>query len=146
MSGKKTKRRKRVYGLVAMVLVFCASLAVFASLASNAPQNSPQAQNDQNKAISSSLASLVTAEEALKTAMPIIEQYAVDNNLTVVTVNATLCLSVRDISAVRGNCSQSYPEWLVDADFETVNYIYGYSVLIWADNGEVRSAVPQGYM
>lgn len=96
--------------------------------------------------------------------MPLIEQCAKENNRTIIAVNATFSPSVRDLSGSRGGPSLpevlnenlsvsesqkkllSFPEWEIAARFDGVKgYIYGYSVLVWADNGEIRDAGEQGY-
>jgi hypothetical protein len=185
LDAKLTQGRKRVYGFTAIILVLCISLSVFLSLGFNAKVSiqaqesdaqpealtpnqvtdssagdngvgaSASATNSQNK-------SLITEEEALSIAMPLIEQYAKENNRTVTTVNASFCPSSRDLSGSRGGSSLedlgkenvtwlSFPCWEIDARFEPVKYednheqyyTTGYSVLIWADNGEIRSAGPQ---
>ncbi len=106
--------------------------------------------------------SLITEEEALKIAMPLIEQYANENNRTIITVNASFYPSSRDLSGSRGGSSLedlgkenvtwlSSPCWQIDARFDPVKYeddheqyyTTGYCVLIWADNGEIRSGGPQ---
>jgi hypothetical protein len=115
---------------------------------------------------------LLTEAQARDIAMPLIQKYATDTNRVVKSVNATFYPNSRDISGARsGNPNPfqpvpnpqslpSYPEWQVEAFFEPTNdsyapghkpstaegWIYGYSVLIWADNGQIRDATPQGIM
>ncbi len=97
--------------------------------------------------------SLISEEEALKLAMPYIQSYASENNRTIASVNATFYTQIRDRNGLRGNTSESYPEWWVLADFVRVedwnnpeHWIIGYSVLIWADTAEIYSAHVQGIM
>ncbi len=96
---------------------------------------------------------LIPEEEALKLAMSYIQSYASENNRTIASVNATFYNQIRAWNSLRGNTSESYPEWSVLADFVRVDdwnnpehWIVGYSVLIWADTAEIYSAHVQGIM
>jgi hypothetical protein len=128
---------------------------------------------------------LMTREEALALATPIIEQYAQANNRTIISINATFYPSVRDLGGVRGGLSleeilaknlpvseaqklfSSYPEWCVSALFQwtkpqsipdydengtltgghwpsDATWVFGYTVLIWADTGEIYGSGADG--
>ncbi|MCW3995383.1 MAG: hypothetical protein NWE98_04440 [Candidatus Bathyarchaeota archaeon] len=108
---------------------------------------------------------LLTEDEALAIAMPVIEQYATENNRVIASINVTFSASVRDIYGSRTDNptplepinGQSYPQWTIKASFKPTNNsptsdnspfhnseISGYCVLIWADNGQIRSASVQG--
>jgi hypothetical protein len=85
----------------------------------------------------------VSEEQAIDTAMPYIEAYAKENNRVTTSVNAVFFYSVDSIS-VRGNNRLIYPQWTVSAGFDNSNKsgVYGYAVMLWADNGEVFHYVP----
>lgn len=89
----------------------------------------------------------VSEEQAISIAMPFINKYARENNRTVQTVTA-LFAYIRDLSGSRGDSYLIYPQWSVEATFEgiDINWILGYSVLIWADNGQVYHKSIQGIM
>ena len=80
-----------------------------------------------------------TAERAIEIAMPIVEQYAEENNRTIKTVTAKF------------HNSSEVANWKVVALFDLVkgaglqDWIDGYSVLIKADNGEIYYANENGY-
>lgn len=86
----------------------------------------------------------VSEEEAIKTAMPYIENYSKEHNRNVISVSADLSYSV-DSFALRGDSSAIYPTWLVAAWFDDIKTdIFGYAVLLWADTGEVYDNGAQG--
>jgi hypothetical protein len=188
---KPALNAKKTYTIVAAVLVVCLVLSGYLSLqfsvnASIRDQNSTQASPDPtptsttqptDTSTNTPLAiptqrPLLTKDEALKIAMPPIEEYATNNNRVISSVNATFYSSAKDLGGIRaGNPSPyqpitdpsmilSYPEWSIDAFFEpppdsyapghnpstAEGWIYGFNVLIWADNGQIRSATPQGLM
>lgn len=114
----------------------------------------------------------MTENETLAMATPLIEQYASENNRTITSIKATFYPSVKDLGGTRGGASLtnganpnsyflSYPEWSIEATFNslgypgmTINgtlptnpqcYIYGFTVCIWADNGQINGSGPQGW-
>lgn len=114
------------------ILVICLCLAVFFYSQQSAPQ--------------------MTEDEALRIAMPYIEQYAKENNRSIESVGATL-YETKDTQGERG--SQTYPCWEINAGFARLNYtengdntqyyITGYSVGVWADTREVRWSSIMGF-
>jgi hypothetical protein len=153
-SGKEMKMGARLYGFIALSLTFCVILAVAVSSTFSAtnPDSGQEASQQENlptignNGVSNPANYAVTKEEAISLAMTYIEPYARENNRTIESINATLWY-VSDYKGSRGNSSQVYPEWEVSAKFDGLkDYVFGYSVLVWADNGEIRSAGPQGYM
>lgn len=82
-----------------------------------------------------------TDDQAIRIALPNISQYAADNNRTIKTVNSTFY----DSTATKG------ATWEVVALFDLVrgtgaqDWIDGYSVLIWAENGTVYYSEERGY-
>jgi hypothetical protein len=92
---------------------------------------------------------LLSKDQALSIGMPLIQKYAQENNRTIQSVNATL-----------SNKTQN-PQWNIMAHFVWTNpnitlngtlrndpqaYVYGFDVLIKADNGQVFYSGPQGIM
>ncbi|MCW3999951.1 MAG: hypothetical protein NWE93_06910 [Candidatus Bathyarchaeota archaeon] len=128
-----------------------------------APQATTEPQNN----------TLLTKEEALAIAVPIIEQYAKDNNriITNITISDSIKM-LTDFSGLRGGASfdqiisweaspsdmRSFPAWTVVASFQWENpstnigskdltaqsWIYGFDVSIWADTGQIASSGPNG--
>lgn len=86
----------------------------------------------------------ISEEEAINIAMPYIQAYASENSRIVTGIYPFFAYA-RDYYGLRGDATQKYPSWEIKARFEGVkDYIAGYTVLIWGDTGEVRSAYPQG--
>lgn len=95
----------------------------------------------------------VTKEKAFEIAMPYIVEYARENGHIITALDAESWYSP-DIGASRGDSSLLYPKWQIDASFDHGVFdpfnlfgrsgIFGYSVLLYADNGVVLSASPQG--
>ena len=191
MGIKPALNAKKTFAIVASVLVVCLVLSVYLSLqfsvnASIQDQNSTQASPNPTPTPTTQPTDtptntplaiptqrpLLTKDEALKIAIPLIEEYATNHNRVISSVNATFCSSVKDLYGMRtSNPSPyqpitdphmilSYPQWSIDAVFEPTNdsyapghnpstaegWIYGFNVLIWADNGQIRSATPQCLM
>jgi hypothetical protein len=110
---------------------------------------------------------LMTQQEALATATPIIEQYASENNRTITSIKANFNPKLQDITGTREEnsitknhsaftpdqyiSSPSYPAWMIEATFEPLHYTgpngtlpdgiqyytYGYFVNIWAENKQI---------
>jgi hypothetical protein len=163
---KVTLSRKRVYGFIAIILVVCLSLSVFLSLGFSA-KVSLQAQSDaqpeasatpnqaadantSNSNITSNAStantnsennSLITEDDALRTAMPYINQYATENNRAITNVTATFHTDWG-----------SRPVWDVFGRYDRTNitgseyWIIGYEVVIRADNGEIDYQQAYGIM
>ncbi|MBX5320388.1 MAG: hypothetical protein QHH12_04625 [Candidatus Bathyarchaeota archaeon] len=88
----------------------------------------------------------VSMEQAISKALPYAETYARSHGQKVNAVNATFEFT-RDIGCVRGDNFAIYPQWKVWITFDKANEenVFGYAVMIWADNGEVYHHGPQGY-
>jgi hypothetical protein len=90
--------------------------------------------------------SYVSAEQAIQMATPYVNQYASENNRTVLGMEAVLAM----IQTERGSDGYAYyPIWSVEAHFgerpPPGNYwIEGYNVSIWADTAQLRSNNQQG--
>lgn len=132
MSGKRTTGKNRIYIIIAAGLALGVVLMVFFAFYN--PNWCSTETNVLNGPIS-------TNDQALKIAMPNINQYAVENNRTVKTVNATFFNSTSTKGAT----------WEVVALFDLVrgagaqDWIDGYTVSIWAKNGTVYYAKERGY-
>ena len=147
MGKSVVKSRRSFYVFAAIVLVLCISVAVFLSNGFGGPsaespesgiqpdatgkkvENSTVSQN-ASSVISSQNGSLITKAEALKIAMPVIEQYAQENGRTIAAVDAMF--------------EAAEPDWNVSAGFVSVQAsaqttVVGYNVLIEADTGKIKS-------
>lgn len=89
--------------------------------------------------------STISEEQAINTAKPYYNDYAQQNNRQIQSVHATLD-HITDTGELRGNGTMMYPTWTITAEFSDPNDegIYGYSVMVWADTGEVYNHEPQG--
>jgi hypothetical protein len=83
----------------------------------------------------------VSEEQALDMAEPYIQAFAKKNQREVTAITTAFRYE-RDGSEERGDTLAIYPEWTVSALYNQVSvyntsegYAYGYSVVIWADNG-----------
>lgn len=87
----------------------------------------------------------VSQQEAINIATPYIKAYAQKHQQEITTINAK-CEFIKDISGCRGESFAIYPQWHIMAMFDKTNEegIFGYSVMIWADNGKVYHHEPQG--
>jgi hypothetical protein len=88
----------------------------------------------------------VSEQEALNASVPIVQAYANQHGQQVVSTIAMLswmadsdCKHGNDVYAV-------YPVWDVRAKFDKTNEggVDSYSVIVWADNGQIAYNVPQG--
>lgn len=86
-------------------------------------------------------------EKAIEIATPLIEAYALKHQQKINAVDATLEY-VTDITSDRGDRFAMYPQWTVMATFDKTNNesVFGYAVLLWADNGKVYHFGPQGFI
>jgi hypothetical protein len=139
-----SKKRKILFVILAVVLmVSLATTIFFLSLPIVTIHSSGEVP-----------AGSVSPQQALKTAMPYITQYANDHNRIITNVDVRFLSSYEDWDHVRSNQTQSYPVWVVDARFLQGFDFYslsdssdGYSVTVWADTGEYvippeRTATP----
>lgn len=106
---------------------------------------------------STSTEGFISSDQAFSAATPYIKEYAQGNNRIILRIDISFWNSSRDDSGIRGNLSLSYPVWEVSATFAS-DYlsphsvegdpygVYGYSVLIWADTGQLYSKGAQGHM
>lgn len=179
------KSRKLLYFVLGLILVVSVITAIW--LSDSNPKAVSLAQNPKsNVNIGTPTSSpttnvtLVTKNEALSVAMPIINQYASANNRTItnLTVTSSLMadngtrggLTLQQVLAENLTASEAhnqfsyYPVWSVIASFQWTNplngvdgtsatnsltsnlWINGYSVVIWADTGQIAYSEPQGAM
>ena len=93
----------------------------------------------------------ITADEAVKIAMPLAEQYAKENGNRTITPMVEALLSDRQ----KYN-PDSRPVWSINVNFEYISlevyqelglpyWIDGYYIEVWADTGEIRDHHVQGY-
>ena len=88
-------------------------------------------------------AGVISKQQAIDISMPHVNTYIKENDREIKSVNATFGY-VTDLTGSRGDSFLVYPQWSIDATFgDSNNDVYGYSTLIWADNGEVRYEGPQ---
>jgi hypothetical protein len=130
-----SKKLKVLYILLAIAIaVSLATTAFFLSIPIVTIHPSSQAPSGS-----------ISPQQALKTAMPYITQYAKENNRIVTSIDVTFSINLRDWEQTRGNASTFYPAWTVEAiflqrlDFWSLNVKYSsdrYGVFIWADNGQ----------
>jgi predicted PurR-regulated permease PerM len=124
--------KKRIFVFSAVVLTACIALTVFFTFF-NVSDN----LQESNMTISS----VLTDDQAIEIALPNINQYTGENNRTIKTVNATFYNSTVTKGAT----------WEVVALFDLVrgtgvqDWIDGYTVSIWAENGTVYYAEERGY-
>jgi hypothetical protein len=87
----------------------------------------------------------VTEQEAISMATPYATDYAGQYGQAITATNATFDYA-RDVGCVRGDNFAIYPRWTVSFTFDKVNNesVSGYTVAIWADNGQVYYDEPQG--
>lgn len=86
----------------------------------------------------------VTREQAINTSESYAEAYGEAHAQSVVATDASLSWIT---DSARGDNYALYPAWGVRAWFDGTNSegVNGYSVAIWADNGQVASSEPQGF-
>jgi hypothetical protein len=162
--------RKQVYGLVATLLVVCLSLSIFFSIqfsvnasveeqnpmptaTPNPPTPTPTTQPSETPTCTSqptptATPTLMTEEEALAIATPLIDQYAAENNRTITSIKATFISNMKDMWGARGGPSaadalvnrtkvSTYPAWMVESTFE---WQRPHLVTIQDENGTVISS------
>ncbi len=156
-SGKNT-----LYLVITAILLACMFLVVLSSLGLSAKQESIEissqppvifnTEDDDNDIFSptpsATDATLITQEEALQIATPLIDQYVTENNRTITEVMVEFYQ----------NSTDACPTWDIHWNFKSLNmsvptqadnlqyYIIGYFVRINALNGEVLYANEQGKM
>jgi len=103
----------------------------------------------------------IAADEAIRIAMPVVEQYAEEYNRTITPI---VQARLSDDSGGRWNPDwnpDSRPIWSIGLGFEAVTWeqyqqyqdkeyraqpwVDGYVVYVWADTGEIHSHLPQGH-
>lgn len=89
----------------------------------------------------------ITEEQAISIAMPYILEYAQLNNRTIEMVGATFHYDT-DRNGIRDDSFVLYPQWTIIATYTggVINWVFGYYVVVWADNGEVYGTGLQGFM
>ena len=99
----------------------------------------------------------ISSEQAYSIAIPYIREYAQENNRLILRIDVSFWNNYSDAYGRRGDPFQCYPVWEVSASFtkdifsphsfEGFPYgVYGYSVFIWADTGQLFSKGAQGIM
>jgi hypothetical protein len=140
--NKPFKTKVRLYSLIALVLSFCLILTVTASL-SFSPKALVQDQSEESISPNSAVISdnitsdvsvngtdestenaiqepsLITQEQALSIAMPMIQQYAAEHNRIIISVNATFFYD-QDCSGSRGGPAVTQ---LVQENLSIVDFI-----------------------
>lgn len=105
---------------------------------------SPVANNQESTKTPADLFS--TTDDAITIAMPIVEQYAEENNRTITTM----------VEASLSNYVDSRPSWQIDIKFDAIQrgeehlkdvqyWIDAYQVSVWADTGEIKSHNVRGW-
>ncbi len=131
MAAKEAKSRTRVYCVVAIFLVLCISLTV---LSLELSQHN----------------SLLTENEAVNIARPLINQYTAENNRTVANMTTTFLTS----KFWNDTDWSTRPRWNIYAQFDRSAYTYrdpqywiiGYVVEVWADTAEIHYHEEYGVM
>jgi hypothetical protein len=164
---KLTETRKRIYGLIAVVLVFCLLFAIALTQNGNVnPQQSnvqPQATTvptpTANQTIEDYTSPLyatnqnvtydidnptsnypVDQQNALAIAKPYIEAYAKENNRTIIK------LSIKSSFIANLNKPNMDAGWKVSGTFEGLkDNVTSYAVLMFADSGVVHAKGTLGY-
>jgi hypothetical protein len=154
-------KKQGFYGLIAITLIICLSLAVyltsglntnpFTSQSTNQTQSisptptahEPENSNETTEPITESQnnTTLLTKEEAMQIATPALEQYAKEHN--------------RTITGIYASFNATAPAWHVNANFARIEFdltassedakqywIAGYLAYVKADTGEILSAFP----
>jgi hypothetical protein len=142
------KKKKRFSILLSFLFVFAIIITVFLFL------SYPQVYTHEPNTLTEGC---IYSNQAYSVAIPYIREYAQENNRLILRIDISFWNSSRDFSEIRGNSSLSYPVWEVSAtfakdylsphSFEGYPYgVYGYSVLIWADTGQLYNKSEQGFM
>jgi hypothetical protein len=114
------------------------------------------------KAASPTPTPLLTQDQAIEIAMPLINQYATNHNRTITTIKATFSANSRTYTMpyppgtnlttlptplATPIISDPFPGWLIDAAYVRTGqdtgaeyWIVGYQVVVRADNGQVASS------
>jgi hypothetical protein len=88
----------------------------------------------------------VSDQEALNTSMPIIKAYAELHGQQISSAKAVLSWMVDSDCSHGSDVYAVYPVWSVWATFDKTNEdVNAYSVIIWADNGQIAYNGPQGF-
>jgi len=132
LAAKEAKSRTSVYCVVAIFLILCISLTAFLSLKLSQNNNS-----------------LLTENEAVNIARPLINQYTAENNRTITNMTTTFLTS----KFWNGTDWSTRPRWNIYAQFDRSSYlgtpqywIIGYIVEIWADTAEIHYHEEYGVM
>ena len=141
MSKISGKGKKPFYFITAFVILLCVVLVEFTV------HFIPRIYVQQAGAVPSGC---ISSTQAYRIAIRCIREYATENGRLILHIDIRFWNSARDLAGQRGDDSLFYPEWGVEAYFLTNPFdpwpIYGYSVLVWADTGEIRGKGAQGVM
>lgn len=90
----------------------------------------------------------ISSDQACSIAIPYIKEYAQKTNRVISRIDVSFSNDYSDYSGERGEPFLCYPMWEVSAYFpNSEEYgVYGYSVFIWADTGQLFSKGAQGIM
>lgn len=89
----------------------------------------------------------VSQQEAFNTAMPIAQAYANQHGQQIVSTKTTLSW-MKDSDRKHGDDDFAiYPVWYFQSTFDKTNeeHAISYSVTVWADNGQIAYALPEGF-
>jgi hypothetical protein len=98
----------------------------------------------------------ISSNQAYSIAIPHIREYAQEHNRIILGIDMSFWNSSKDLSGQRGDPSLRYPSWEVSAYFAKdyrnphsydgyPSGVFGYSVLIWADTGQLRYKSAMGF-
>jgi len=90
----------------------------------------------------------ISSDQAYSIAIPYIKEYAQKSNNVIMRIDVSFSNNYSDYSGERGELWLVYPMWEVTAFFlNREEYgVVGYSVLIWADTGQLHHKGAQGIM
>jgi hypothetical protein len=104
-----------------------------------------------NKSVTPTPIPLIPQEQAIEIAMPLINQYAADHNRTITTITASFSPLCRIPNG--SSLSDPFQGWLIEASYVRTGqetgaeyYIFGYQVIVRAENGQVAFSNVEGYM
>jgi hypothetical protein len=90
----------------------------------------------------------ISSDQAYSIAIPYIKEYAQETNRVIVRIDVSFSNDYPDADGLRGEPFLRYPMWEVSAYFPTLEEygVFGYSVFIWADTGQLFNKGAQGIM
>jgi hypothetical protein len=90
----------------------------------------------------------ISSDQAYSIAIPYIKEYAQKSNCVIMRIDVSFSNNYSDYSGERGEPFLCYPMWEVLAFFPNREEygVYGYSVFIWDDTGQLYHKGAQGIM